>query len=278
MHFHTLPFLMKHINRSLINRGQLRKGRGKKTHFLSVGITEGKLEGQAVLLFKELNFMPIQIYVYPWRADTCRLINCYSCVCVEIVCFVLGNPSSVCWGVSSCAHWPHQRHDQRGPRADLRCWDSSAPGTDTRFLGRLEVWTPGSSCWDAFLQAPCREFQTIHSWDECVFVIWGDVFLRMTVMCCWIGFLLYHWNCCPILMAFLSLCRILDYIKRCFWLWRLLTLSFISLFPVALVANGVLKLRNQPHTNSSLQWSHHAVLTILEISQGFQQDQVPNWL
>lgn len=145
---HALPhtFLMKHINRSLINRGQLTKGRGKKKHFLSVGITESKLEGQAVLLFKKLNFMPIQIYVYPWRADTCRLINCYSCVCVEIMCFVLGNLSSVCWGVSSCAHWPHQRHDQRGPRAGLqpRCWDSSAPVTDTRFLGRSEVWTPGS--------------------------------------------------------------------------------------------------------------------------------------
>lgn len=92
-----------------------------------------------------------------------------------------------------------------------------------------------------------------------VCIIWGDVFLQMSGgVCCWIGFLPYHWNHCPTLMVFLSLCRILDYIKRCLTVEATdFVLHSVIFLTVGLIANSMLKLRNKPWSMCSFTWTLH---------------------
>lgn len=50
------------------------------------------MEWGPVLFFEELNHANRDVVTH--RGVTCRSINCSSCVCIEIVYFVLGNSSS----------------------------------------------------------------------------------------------------------------------------------------------------------------------------------------
>lgn len=86
-----------------------------------------------------------------------------------------------------------------------------------------------------------------------VCITWGDIFLQMTggVLLNWFSTLLLE--SLPTLMVFLSLCRILDCIKRCLPVEATdFVLHSVIFLPVALIANDMLKLRNKLWSRCSL--------------------------
>lgn len=140
------------------------------------------MEWEPVLFFEELNHANRDLW-WPtegWHVQIHQLL--FMCV-LKLCTLSLEIHLHFWWGVISCAH----------SHATARSWPtttalrelSSCEWHWVRLLGTAEAWAPGSSA------ALCHEFQTIHSQLECVCTIWGDVFFRWVVMCCWVGFLPY---------------------------------------------------------------------------------------
>lgn len=114
--------------------------------------------------------MPIEICGDPQRGDMWRSINCSSCLCIEVVYFVLGNSSSFFGGAWSPLPMGTLM-PQPGAHPEPWHCKSSAPASDTE-----------SGCWIQLRCGPlgvlqlCYKFQTIHSQVECVCVLFGVMF------------------------------------------------------------------------------------------------------